>query len=103
MGTLWAWVCAVSNLLQGKFTRAAIWFSLGCGGLFWWFDEPVSFDEWWQASIMFVTLGALGTFVSFYNRHRQAAQTVTPSEPAPFEPAPVVLNINICTAFAPPN
>ena len=91
--TLWAWVCAIADLLQGKFIRAAIWFSLGLGGLWWWTDENVSFDQWWQMSIMFVVLGALATFVRFYNRHRRAAQTITP-EPAPFEPTPVV-NINI--------
>src|SRR5262249_3490561 len=72
-----------------------IWFSLGLGGLWWWTDEPISFDQWWQMSIMFVTLGALLTFVRFYNRHQRAAQAVTPLEPAPVEPAPVVVNINI--------
>ena len=95
MFTLWAWVCAIADLLQGKLIRAAIWFSLGCGMLFWWFDEDVSFDEWWQASLMFVCLGALATFAKFYNRHQRAAQAVTPLEAAPFEPAPVTLNINI--------
>ena len=95
MGTMWAWLQTIFYLLQGKFVRAAIWFSLGCGGLFWWFDENVSFDEWWQMSLLFVAMGALGTFARFYNRHRRAAQAVTPLEPAPFEPAPVTLNINI--------
>jgi hypothetical protein len=90
MGTIWCWLQTISCLLQGKFIRATIWFSLGCGGLFWWFDEPISFDEWWQMSLMFVTIGALGTFARFYNRHQRAAQAITP-----LEPAPVVLNINI--------
>jgi hypothetical protein len=94
MGTLWAWVCSIADLLQGKFIRAAIWFSLGLGGLWWWTDENISFDEWWQMSLMFVTLSALLTFARFYVRHQRAAQAVTPLEPAPFEPAPVV-NINI--------
>jgi hypothetical protein len=61
--------------------------------LFWWFDENVSFDQWWQMSLMFVTLGALATFAKFYNRHRRAAQAATPSTVV--EPAPVTLNINI--------
>jgi hypothetical protein len=90
-----AWLKAISHLCLGNFTRAAAWFAVGCGLLFWWFDENISFDEWWQVSLMFVALGALGTFARFYNRHRRAAQAVTPLEPAPFEPAPVVLNINI--------
>jgi hypothetical protein len=29
MGTVWCWVCAIADLFQGKFIRAAIWFSLG--------------------------------------------------------------------------
>jgi hypothetical protein len=95
MLTLWAWLQTIFCLFQGKFIRATIWFSVGCGMLFWWFDEDVSFDEWWQMSLMFVVLGALATFAKFYNRHRQAVQTVTPSETPPFEPAPVVVNINI--------
>ena len=61
--------------------------------MFWWFDENVSFDQWWQMSLMFVTLGALATFAKFYNRHRRAAQAATPSTVV--EPAPVTLNINI--------
>ena len=65
--------------------------------LLWWFDENVSFDEWWQVSLMLVALGALGTFARFYNRHQRAAQAATPSGTTPFEPTPVVnININIC-------
>ena len=78
------------HLCQLQFVRGTIWFSIGCGMLFWWFDENISFDEWWQVSLMFVAIGALGTFVRFYNRHRRAAQAVPP-----FEPTPTVLNINI--------
>ena len=87
-----AWLNAVGHLIKGNFTRAAAWFAVGCGMLFWWFDENVSFEQWWQMSILFVVLGALATFARFYNRHRRAAQVVTPFEPAPFEPT---LNINI--------
>ena len=98
--TLWAWVCAIADLLQGKFIRASIWFSLGCGMLFWWMGTDIDFDRWLHGSYVIVGLGALATFVRFYNRHRRAAQAVPPFEPAPFEPAPsepapVTLNINI--------
>jgi hypothetical protein len=93
--TMWAWFKAIVHLCQLQFVRGTIWFSIGCGMLFWWFDENVSFDEWWQVSLLLIVLGALGTFVRFYNRHQRAAQAVTPFEPAPFEPAPVTLNINI--------
>jgi hypothetical protein len=91
--TVAAWLNAVGHLLRGNFTRAAAWFAVGVGLLFWWFNEDVTFDQWWQMSIMFVVLGALTTFARFYNRHQRAAQTVPPPEPAPFE-QPVV-NINI--------
>ena len=93
--TMWAWFKAIVHLCQLQFVRGTIWFSIGCGMLFWWFDENISFDEWWQVSLMFVAIGALATFTRFYNRHRRAAQAVPPFEPAPFEPTPVVLNINI--------
>jgi len=88
--TMWAWFKAIVHLCQLQFVRGTIWFSIGCGMLFWWFDENISFDEWWQVSLMFVAIGALGTFARFYNRHRRAVPAVTP-----FEPTPVVLNINI--------
>jgi hypothetical protein len=96
MGTLWAWVCAIADLFQGKFVRASVWFSLGLGGLWWWMEtEGVDFDKWLHTSYGIVSLGALATFARFYNRHRRAVQAAPPLEPAPFEPAPVVLNINI--------
>jgi hypothetical protein len=95
-----AWLNAVGHLLRGNFIRASIWFSIGCGMLFWWQEtdvipDPWDFDKWLRGSAVIVGIGALGTFARFYNRHRRAAQAVTPFEPAPFEPAPVVLNINI--------
>jgi len=96
--TMWAWFKAIVHLCQLQFVRGTIWFSIGCGMLFWWFDENISFDEWWQVSLILVALGALATFARFYNRHQRAVQAVTPLEAAPFEPAPVVVNINICTS-----
>jgi hypothetical protein len=69
--------------------------SLGCGGLFWWMGSDIDFDTWLHGSAAFVSLGALLTFMRFYNRHQRAAQAVPPFAPAPFEPAPLTLNINI--------
>jgi len=93
--TVAAWLNAIGHLFRGNFIRASIWFSIGCGMLFWWTEQDIDFDTWLRGSAAIVCLGALGTLARFYNRHRRAAQTVPPLEPAPFEPAPVVLNINI--------
>ena len=93
--TVAAWLNAIGHLFRGNFIRASIWFSSGCGMLFWWTEQDIDFDTWLRGSAAIVCLGALGTLARFYNRHRRAAQTVPPLEPAPFEPAPVVLNINI--------
>jgi hypothetical protein len=89
-----AWLNAVGHLLRGNFIRASIWFSIGCGMLFWWqgsdvLPDPWDFDKWLHGSAVIVGIGALGTFARFYNRHRRAVEVVPPFEP------PVVLNINI--------
>jgi hypothetical protein len=96
--TIAAWLKTLVHLLGGNFIRAAIWLSLGCGMLFWWqgsevIPHPWDFDKWLRGSAMLVALGALATFARFCHRHRQAVQAVPP-----FEPTPVVLNINICTS-----
>ena len=88
--TVIAWLKTISHLCFGTFTRAAAWFAIGCGLLFWWMGTDIDFDTWLHGSAMTVGVGALGTFARFYIRHRQAAPAVTP-----FEPTPVVLNINI--------
>jgi hypothetical protein len=88
--TVIAWLKTISHLCFGNFTRAAAWFAIGCGLLFWWMGTDIGFDTWLHGSAMIVGVGALGTFARFYIRHRRAAPAVTP-----FEPAPVVLNINI--------
>ena len=98
--TVIAWLKAIVHLCFGNFIRAAIWFSIGCGMLFWWqgtevIPHPWDFDKWLRGSAVIVGIGVLATFARFYNRHRRAAQAVPPFEPAPFEPTPVVLNINI--------
>ena len=100
MCTIWWWFNAFVALCKGHFIRAAIWACLGSGMVFWWQGEdviphPWNVDEWLRGSAVIVGLGALATLVRFYNRHQRAAQAVTPIEPAPFEPAPMVLNINI--------
>src|SRR5262245_36090140 len=92
--TVAAWLKALIHLLGGNFIRAAIWLSIGCGMLFWWqgtevIPHPWDFDKWLRGSAVIVGIGALATFVRFYYRHRRAVEAVPP-----FEPAPVVLNIN---------
>ena len=97
MFTIWCWLQVIFCLCQLQFVRATIWFSLGSGMLFWWFDKDIDFDTWLHGSAVIVSIGALGTFVRFYRRHQRAVEAVPPYEPAPFEPAPVVnININIC-------
>jgi len=96
-----AWLNAVGHLLKGNFIRASIWFSIGCGMLFWWqgsdvIPDPWDFDKWLHGSAVIVGIGALGTFVRFYRRHQRAVEAVPP-----FEPAPVVLNINIELSTSP--
>lgn len=69
MGTIWAWLCTVIDLFQGKFIRAAIWFSLGTGGLWWWMGtKNVTFDEWKQFTLTFIGIGVLATFLRFIHR-----------------------------------
>ena len=100
MATIWWWFNAVMALWAGHYIRAAIWACLGFGMLAWWQGEntipdPWNFHEWLTNSAWVVGIGVLATFARFYNRHRRAAQAVPPFEPAPSEPAPMVLNINI--------
>src|SRR5262249_36301754 len=90
MFSIWCWLQVIFCLCQLQFVRATIWFSLGSGMLFWWMGADIDFDTWLRGSAVIVGIGALGTFARFYIRHQRAAQAVTP-----FEPAPVVLNINI--------
>jgi len=76
--TVIAWLKAISNLCLGNFTRASTYFSIGCGLLFWWVGSDIDWDTWVGGSAVIVSVGALGTFARFYNRHQRAAQTVTP-------------------------
>ena len=95
MATIWFCFNGLMALWAGHFIRASIWASLGVGMLFWWqgtevIPHPWDVEAWLRGSAVIVGIGALGTFVRFYIRHRQAVQAVPP-----FEPTPVVLNINI--------
>jgi hypothetical protein len=83
-----AWLKAIGHLFGGNFIRSALWFNVGVFMLFWWTDKPHDWDTMMPGVIFFMGLGALGTFVRFYNR--RAVEAVPPCEPAP-----VVLNINI--------
>jgi len=58
--------------------------------LFWWMGTDIDFDTWLRGSAVIVGMGALGTFARYYRRPQRAVEAVPP-----FEPAPVVLNINI--------
>ena len=100
MGTIWFCFNALMSLWAGHFVRAAIWACLGVGMLLWWqgteiIPHPWHVDAWLKASAWVIGIGVLATFARFYDRHRRAAQAVPPFEPAPSEPAPMVLNINI--------
>ena len=88
--TVAAWLNAIGHLFRGNFIRASIWFSIGCGMLFWWFDKDIDFDTWLRGSAVIVGIGALGTFARLYRRQQRAVEAVPP-----FEPTPVVVNINI--------
>jgi hypothetical protein len=85
--TVVAWLNTIGHLLQGNFIRAAAWFSIGSGMIFWWtgsgtIPEPMDFDQWLHGSAVIVGIGALATFARFCHRHR-AAQTDAPLEAAP--------------------
>src|SRR5262245_14004220 len=84
--TVAAWLKALIHLLRGNFTRAAAWFAVGCGMVFWCRGEdvipdPWGFDKRLKGSAWIVGFGALLTFLQFCHRHRQrqAAQTDAPS------------------------
>jgi hypothetical protein len=89
--TVAAWLNAVGHLFRGNFIRAALWFSIGCGMLFWWFDEDIDFDTWLHGSAVIVGIGALGTFVRW--RKKQQATQAIPTMPAWTLPAEATGNI----------
>jgi len=88
--TVAAWLKALIHLLGGNFIRCALWLNVGIFLLFWWYGKPHDWDTMMPGVVFFTGLGALGTFARFYRRQQRAVEAVPP-----FEPAPVVLNINI--------
>ena len=90
-----AWLNAIGHLFRGHFIRSSIWLCIGCGMLAWWqgtdvIPDPWDFDKWLHGSAVIVGIGALGTFARLYRRQQRAVEAVPP-----FEPTPVVVNINI--------
>ena len=73
MGTIWCWVCAIADLLQGKFIRASAWFSLGLGGLWWWTSTDIDFDTWLRDSAAIVGIGVIASLLVFIKRHSRPA------------------------------
>ena len=86
--TIWFWGNALFALLKGHFIRASIWFSLGCGALFWWqgsdlIPDPWDFDKWLRGSTVIVGIGALGTLLRFLRKWK--AMQAVPAWTAPPE------------------
>jgi hypothetical protein len=95
MGTIWCWLQVIFCLCQLQFVRATIWFSLGSGMLFWWFDKDIDFDTWLRGSAVIVGMGALGTFR--YCSMRKAMQAI-PTMPT-WTPPKAPANDNLITLF----
>jgi len=68
MLTIWAWLQTIFYLLQGKFIRATIWFSVGCGMLFWWMGTDIDFDTWLHGSAAIVGLAVIASLLRYLNR-----------------------------------
>jgi len=91
-----AWLNAVGHLIRGNFIRASIWFSIGCGMLFWWqgsdvIPDPWDFDKWLRGSTVIVGIGALGTLVRFLRKWK--AMQAVPTMPEWTPPAEATGNI----------
>jgi len=78
--TVIAWLKAIAHLLLGNFIRAALWFSIGCGMLFWWMGTDVNFDTWLNGSYVIVGMGVTATLLRYLNR------IIPPRRPKPFKP-----------------
>jgi hypothetical protein len=86
--TVLAWLKALAHLCFGNFVRAAIWFSIGCGMLFWWMGTDIDFDTWLRGSAVIVGMGALGTFARYCSKRKAMLAIPTmPAWPAPKTPA----------------
>jgi hypothetical protein len=85
-----AWLNAIGHLLKGNFFRFSIWFSIGCGMLFWWhgsdvIPDPWDFDEWLHGSTVIVGIGMLATFVRWLKKQQGDAEPTMPEWTPPFE------------------
>ena len=78
--TIIAWLKTISHLCFGNFMRAALWFSIGCGMLFWWMGTDIDFDSWLRGSAAIVGMSVTATFVRYLNR------IIPPRRPKPFKP-----------------
>jgi hypothetical protein len=103
--TVAAWLNAVGHLLRGNFIRAALWFSLGSGMIFWWMGsdtipEPMDFDTWLRGSAWVVGLGALATFVR-WRKKQQAMQAMPTIQTMPtWTPPKTTANDNQLVVFS---
>ena len=66
--TIIAWLKAISHLCFGNFTRAASYFCIGCGLLFWWVGTDIDFDTWLGGSYVIVGMGVIATFLRYLKR-----------------------------------
>ena len=96
MLTVWAWLQTIFCLCQLQFIRAGIWFSIGCGMLFWWMGNDIDFDTWMRGSAVIVGMGALGTCARYHSK-RKAMQAI-PTMPR-WTPPKTPANDNLITLF----
>src|SRR5262249_26223765 len=89
--TVIAWLKALAHLCFGNFVRATIWFSVGCGMLFWWMGTDIDFDTWLRGSAVIVGIGALGTFAGYHRKRK--AMLAMPTMPMWTMPVEVSGNI----------
>jgi hypothetical protein len=66
--TVIAWLKAIPHLCFGNFIRATVWFSIGCGMLFWWTGSDIDFDTWLGGSATIVGLAVIASSLRYLNR-----------------------------------
>ena len=78
--TVVAWLKMLAHLLMGNFTRAAVWFSIGSGMLFWWLSSDIDFDTWMGGSATLVGMAAIASLLLYAKRH---SRPTVPTWPTP--------------------
>ena len=77
--TICSWIWALCDLIQGRFIRASIWFSIGSGMMFWWFSSDpemdIDFWDWVQGSATIIGIVSALVLWRWY-RKRQREQVV---------------------------